>query len=173
MHSSERRRAIAVAIGALPGRHRRVWIVRHHSPVPATNINHHHRGVCPCCGSDTACTHGIVEKDGQRIASYLVKWTVGNPSHGMGWLISLPSQPSGREVSVSLGYSFEHHSFMVRHLNDYPWDADDLSGFGEMLDRDQVIGTPLAEQVFAVVDDVWLSDPYVQDFVALATEKEE
>ena len=38
-------------------------------------------------------------------------------------------------------------------------------GFGELVDREQVIGTPLADLVFSVVDDIWLSDPYVQAFV--------
>lgn len=98
----------------------------------------------------------------------LLKWTVGDPSHGMGWLVSLPQIDSGREVSVCLAYSFEHASFMIRHLADYAWEADDLAGFGKLLDRDQVIGTPLAERVFAIVDDIWLTDPYVGSFVALA-----
>lgn len=108
-----------------------------------------------------------------RVANYLIKWTVRNPSHGMGWLVSLPHPESGKEVSVSLEYSFEYNSFMVGHLGDYKWEADDLAGFGELLDRDQVIGTPLAERVFAVVDDIWLSDPYVHDFVVLAGEEEQ
>jgi hypothetical protein len=141
--------------------------------MPAANIKHYHRGVCPCCGNETACTRGVVEKDGKRIATYLIKWTVGNPSHGMGWLVSLPGPEIGRDVCVSLGYSFEHRAFMVRHLADYHWAADDLEGFGELLDRDQIIGTPLAKQVFAVVDDIWLSDPYVQDFVALAGKQDQ
>lgn len=138
--------------------------------MPAADITHSHRGVCSCCGSDTACTRGVVEKDGVHVATYLIKWTVGDPSHGMGWLVSLADPVSGREVSVSLAYSFEHASFMVRHVGDYSWTEDDISGFGELLDRDQVIGTPLAKRVFDVVDDIWLSDPYVQDFVALAQE---
>src|SRR5438552_2433464 len=45
-------------------------------PMPAANIKHYHRGVCPCCGDETACTRGVVEKDGKRIANYLIKWTV-------------------------------------------------------------------------------------------------
>ena len=137
--------------------------------MPATNIKHEHCGVCPCCGSDTACTRGEVENEGQRIARYLIKWTVGDPSHGMGWLISLPEKKSGSEVSISLGYSFEHGSFMVRNVGDYQWNANDLKGFGDMLDRDEVIGTPLAKRVFAIVDDIWSTDSYVQDFVASAT----
>ena len=139
--------------------------------MPVADIKHYHRGVCPCCGSDTACTRGVVTNNQERIASYLVKWTVGDPSHGMGWLVSLFEFDSGREVSVGLAYSFEHASFMIRHLADDLWDADDLAGFGELLDRDQVVATPLATRVFSVVDDIWLTDPYVRDFVALAEEK--
>jgi hypothetical protein len=86
----------------------------------------------------------------------------------MGWLISLPQAESGSEASVSLRYSFEHDSFMVRHLGDEPWTADDLAGFGELVDREQVIGTPLADQAFSVVDDIWASDPYIQAFVSSA-----
>src|SRR4051794_3584437 len=122
--------------------------------MPAVDIKHYHRGVCPCCGTDTACTRGVVEEEEERVASYLIKWTVGDPSHGMGWLVSLPDPDSGKEVSVSLGYSFEQNSFMVHPLGDYTWEPDDLIGFGELLDRGQVIGTPLAECVFAVVDDI-------------------
>ena len=57
---------------------------------------------------------------------------------------------------------------MVRHVGDEPWTPDDLAGFGELLDRDQVIGTPLADRTFAIVDEIWLSDPYVMKFVSLA-----
>lgn len=113
-----------------------------------------------------------MENAGAQLATYMIKWTVGDPSHGMGWLVSPPDPVSGREVSVSLGYSFEHASFRVRHVGDYSWDADDTSGFGDLLDRDQVIGAPLADRVFELVDEIWLSDPYVQEFVALAEEDE-
>jgi hypothetical protein len=140
--------------------------------MPAANITHSHRGTCPCCGSDTACTLGEVVQDGNQVAKYLVKWTVGNPTHDMGWLLSLREPGSNRSVSVSLGYSFEHRAFMVHHVRDYSWDADDPAGYGEILDRDQVIGTPLAKQVFDLVDDIWLSDPYVLDFVDLAKSHE-
>jgi hypothetical protein len=132
--------------------------------MPAAAIKHYHQGACPCCGTETACTRGIVINDNKRIASYLIKWTVGDPSHAMGWLVSLPDGEWGREVSVSLAYSVEHGSFMVRHRGRYSWNADDLAGFGDSLDRDQVIGTPLAERVFSVVDHIWLTNPYVREF---------
>ena len=127
-----------------------------------TNVTHDHLGICSCCGSETACTRGMVELDGIHVASYLIKWTVGDPSHGMGWLVSLNEQPSGRRVSVSLSYSFEHSAFMVYLLGEYPWDTEDISGCGEILDRDRVIGTPLEEQVFLMVDEIWVNDPFLQ-----------
>ncbi len=58
---------------------------------------------------------------------------------------------------------------MVSNVGEEPWTAEDLLGFGKLLDRDQVIGSPLAEQTFTIVDDIWLTDPYVQDFVASAS----
>jgi hypothetical protein len=79
---------------------------------------------------------------------------------------------AARPIAVSLGYSFEHGSFMVRHVGDYSWDADDVSGFGEIMDRDRVTGTPLAKRLFDLVDDIWLSDPYVRDFVKFAKSHE-
>src|SRR5690349_18733931 len=141
--------------------------------MPAEDIEHFHRGVCPCCGTDTACTRGTVREGPTQIARYFIKWTVGTPSHGMVWLLSLPEVVGGRAVAVSLRYSFEQNSFMVRHHDDEPWTSDELAGFGDLLDRDDVIDTPIADRVFAVVDDVWLSDPYLQDFVALAGGQQE
>lgn len=82
----------------------------------------------------------------------------------MGWLVSLATE----EVAVVLGYSFEHQSFMVRNRDDYEWSAVDLSGFSNLLDRDQVIGTPWAKQVFGIVDEIWLHDPYIRQFVESA-----
>src|SRR5262245_47668204 len=88
------------------------------STMPATDIEHFHRGVCACCGTDTAYTRGVVRNGPERVARYLVKWTVGDPSHGMGWLVSLPAASGGGDVVVSLSYSFEQNSFMVRHPGD-------------------------------------------------------
>jgi len=140
--------------------------------MPVANVIHSHRGVCSCCGSATACTRGDVVRDGRPVGKYLVKWTVGDPSHGMGWLVSFPESDSGRLIAVSLGYSFEHGAFMVRHVEDYSWTEDRVADYGEIIDRDRVIGTPLAERLFDLVDDVWLGDPYVRDFVELAKSHE-
>jgi len=83
----------------------------------------------------------------------------------MSWLISLPGTRSERDVAVSLSYSFEQNSFMVRDGGEVVWAPDEMVGFGDLLDREDVIDTPLSEQLFTIVDDIWLTDPHVQEFV--------
>ena len=80
----------------------------------------------------------------------------------------LPGDAARRTVAVSLQYSFEHQSFMILRCGDEPWTHDELAGFGELLDRVEVIGTDLAPRVFSIVDDIWQTDPYVREFVASA-----
>src|SRR5262245_17692263 len=134
--------------------------------MPATDIEHFHGGVCACCGTDTAYTRGVVRNGRERVARYLVKWAIGNRLHDMRWLIALPQSGSERDLVVSLIYSFEQDSFMVRHRGEELWTPEELAGFGDLLHREHVIGTPLADRVFSVVDDIWLTDPYIQEFVA-------
>lgn len=62
---------------------------------------------------------------------------------------------------------------MVRRLEDETWTPEELEGHGRLLDRDEVIGKPLAERVFAMVDEIWLTDPHVLEFVATATQEED
>jgi hypothetical protein len=140
--------------------------------MPITLIQHDHLGVCPCCGSQTERTSGLVETNGIPIAGYLVKWTVGDPTHGMRWLISLPDA-SGQQVCVDMAYSFEHTSFMLRDRGEYQWAPDEIADAGDMLDRADVVGTPLAERVFAIADEIWVSDRYVREFVALTGKRRE
>jgi hypothetical protein len=136
--------------------------------MPVTDIQHEHRGHCSCCGTDTVATRGKLVNGSRQIAAYLVKWTVDQPSHGMIWLVSFRSERN-EDLVVCLRYFFEEGSFMVRGLGDETWTPEELEGYSRLLDRDEVIGTPLAERVFAMVDEIWLTDPHVLEFVAAAT----
>lgn len=62
---------------------------------------------------------------------------------------------------VSALYSFEHNSFMVVGEDGYDWD---FSGECSILEREEVIGTPIADEVFAVIDVIWLQDRAVRKF---------
>lgn len=127
--------------------------------MPIADVIHEHRGPCPCCGSETAATHGRVLKEHEQIARYRVLWNVDDHSHGMAWLVALDWPQADGGISVSVEYSFEHNAFMVRDPDDYAWSPQDTFGYGTILHRDQVIGTPLAQQLFQILDEIWVNDP--------------
>lgn len=47
--------------------------------------------------------------------------------------------------------------------------ADDRSLCGRALERADVIGTPLANEVFLLVDALWLTEPRIEEIRALDT----
>ncbi len=57
---------------------------------------------------------------------------------------------------------------MVQELADQRWLLEEMPGFGELLDRSEVIGTSLAKRTFDIVDAIWLTNPYVREFVEFA-----
>lgn len=57
---------------------------------------------------------------------------------------------------------------MVQELVDQRWLPEEMPGFGKLLDRSQVIGTSLAKTAFDIADAIWLTDPYVREFVEFA-----
>jgi hypothetical protein len=74
------------------------------------------------------------------------------------------------DVSVGLSYSFTHRAFMIQNLGDYVWTPDELESMGLLCDRSEIVNTDMAARVFALVDEIWLGDPYVLEFVRAANE---
>ena len=113
---------------------------------------------CDCCGSKTQKVTGTAYLDVESEALYIGRWTVGQPEHGMAFLIL----PNGVGAFVSLLYSFENESFMVVGEDGTDWYLGEHSM--PILDRDEVIGTPLAGKVFEFIDEIWLHDKAVSRF---------
>ncbi|MFC5500217.1 hypothetical protein ACFPOE_21925 [Caenimonas terrae] len=101
------------------------------------------------------------------LAVYFVQWTLGAPEHTPNIDLVLGKWGDGVEaqerVLVSLLYrpAPSGGSFMVidgegRHSN-----RQAICGRG--LGRAEVIGTPLAGEVFALVDAIWLTDPRISE----------
>jgi hypothetical protein len=61
-------------------------------------------------------------------------------------------------------YRFESNSFMVVGPGDHDWQTSVA-----ILPRDRVIGTPLARTVFQTLDEIWLHDPELIEFVRSAS----
>lgn len=128
-------------------------------------------GHCDCCGNESKTIWGSLADSSGARAVYYVQWTVEEPDHMPNFDIVLGpwgdgTAPSDR-VLVSLLYrpSPRGGSFMVASGKGRR--ADDRSLCGRALDRTDVIGTPLATEVFSLVDSLWLTEPRIEEIRAL------
>jgi hypothetical protein len=131
----------------------------------------HDTGTCPCCGHESRSVTGLVYDDGFPLASYNVHWTLDRvPEHGAHWDIVLGDWGEGagpeRRFHVRLAYRIagEDTGFMVIDAQTAPADFTSLSS--HPLRRSDVIGTPLADQVFAICDAIILQDERLKEMAA-------
>jgi hypothetical protein len=111
---------------------------------------------------------GYVHSGQSTLAAYFVHWTLGHvPDRGAN--IDLIVGPWGDNTSsddrcaVSLAYRQldTGPSFMV--INAAERDIAKSSLVGRALNRSEVIGRPIADDVFAICDAVWLQDPRINE----------
>lgn len=122
-------------------------------------------GTCACCGRISKTIWGDLSQGEASLAMYFVQWTVGAPEHDLN--IDLIVGPWGEQAkpehrfAVSLLYrpAGAGGSFMV--IDGKGRRTDDRALCGRALKRAEVVGTPLAQEVFALVDAVWLTDPRI------------
>jgi hypothetical protein len=120
-------------------------------------------GKCPCCISNTKQVTGTVYINNDYETLYLARWTVQAPNHGIAFLILI----SETGTCVSILYSFEEESFMVVGEDGYEWNLSHL----RVLDRNEVIGTPLAKLVFAFLDEIFIHDSKLRKFYEQSTKR--
>lgn len=126
---------------------------------------------CDCCGRTTKTVWGDLGIPNKTLAVYYVSWTRDAPDHTPNIDLILgpwgqDSDPSQR-VLVSLLYKPgpDGGSFMVIDSDHRLLNKRDICSKG--LRRVEVVGTPLADQIFAFVDAIWLLDPRVSEVRAL------
>ena len=121
-------------------------------------------GFCDCCGSHTRTVWGYVHQEQGTIAAYCIQWTVGKPldTHPANFdLIYGPwGEGANREdrYAISLVH-FENEDgpgMTVIDAGDRPIAKNSL--VGSALRREDVIGAPLAQHVFAICDAILLQD---------------
>jgi hypothetical protein len=128
-------------------------------------------GHCDCCGKHSRTIWGDLADSSGAKAVYFVHWTVDEPEHMPYFDIVLGpwgngSAPSDRVLVTLLyqpragGGSFMVTSGKGRH-------ADDRSLCGRALERTDVIGTSLANEVFSLVNSLWLTEPRLEGIRAL------
>lgn len=125
-------------------------------------------GHCDCCGSTSKTIWGeLADGSGEALALYFVQWTVGAPAHLVNIDLVIGRWGEGadpaKRILVSLLYrpSRDGGSFMV--IDGQGRRPDDRSICGRAMKRDEVIGTPLAEHVFGLVDALWMTEPHLEE----------
>lgn len=117
----------------------------------------------------------MIRLHGEPRAIYRVHWTP-NKVQKDGARFYLVIGPIGEGVSpaerhgVALEYIPSKGGFTVLDA-DRKFPATD-SLVGRLLSRKEVVGTPLAEEVFALVDTIWLQDQNIAEIVRTAPEAE-
>lgn len=128
-------------------------------------------GHCDCCGNQSKTIWGDLADSSGTKAVYVVQWTVDQPKHMPNFDLVLGpwgngASPSDR-ILVSLLYQPRPGggSFMV--VNGHARLADNRGLCDRALERSEVVGTPLAKEVFLLVDALWLTEPRIAPVRAL------
>ena len=124
-------------------------------------------GTCNCCGKTTKRVWGFVHHPRGTVAAYYVSWTIGKQDHGAAFDLILGAwgNNGGCEdrATVTLDYRVGEGGswFRVENAAEHFLAGNQLSGHS--CTRADVIGTPLAEQVFAIGDAILLGDPRLDE----------
>ena len=125
-------------------------------------------GPCPCCGGITRRVWGFLYREGQAEAAYFVEWTLGHVArHGahVDLIIGRWGEGAGRSGRFAVSLEYRHTEtgpwFMVIDAGSREVSRSEL--VGRSMSREEVIGTPLAKQVFEMVDAIWLNDDRIEE----------
>ena len=119
-------------------------------------------GHCECCGNSTRRVWGLVSEAGATVAAYFVTWTVGKPDHGAAFDLVFGTWGDHTQVEDRYALALDFRvldgvpQFMVVDAHGRMRAEGEL--FAKSFKRSEVIGTPLALQLFALVDCIYLSD---------------
>jgi hypothetical protein len=128
-------------------------------------------GHCDCCGGTTCRVWGFAYHDGNSLGAYYVTWAIGRPDHGARVDLVLGHWGDGTTAKdryvVSMDYRVAEPggpAFMV--IDAQTGSLKDTKLADVLLSRKKIIGTPLATQVFTIVDAIWMKDGRVAEVVA-------
>jgi hypothetical protein len=125
-------------------------------------------GPCGCCGNMSRAVWGYIRDAGNPLAAYYVHWTLGRVDHGANFDLVLGKWGEGTSskdrcvVAVAFRWMSNNPQFMVIDAEGRPA-AKPGALADRALRRDQVIGTPLAAEVFAMIDAIWLKDQRIAE----------
>jgi hypothetical protein len=124
-------------------------------------------GPCECCGNLSERVWGYVYRSDAAVAVYFVEWTPGHIEKSASFDLIIgkwgeQARPNDRRAAavefrrLESGPSFRVIDAGTRKIAT----SSLVSG---ALRRDEVIGTPLAQEIFAITDAIYLEDPRINE----------
>jgi hypothetical protein len=124
-------------------------------------------GPCPDCGQKTRRVWGYVYRADAATAAYFVEWTPAHPQKDAVFDLILgkwgeaagPDDRCAASVAfrvLDTGPSFMVQDASVRRIGSSPL-------VSRALDRNSVVGTPIAPAVFEICDLIYLADPRIAE----------
>ena len=133
--------------------------------IEQTGSNEH--GPCDCCGNMSQTVWGFIHSPQEALAAYYVHWTPDNPNHGAHFDLMIGKWGNNTTELDRKAISLEYRviegqgAFMVIDAANRP--VADSPLIDKTLRRDEVIGKPIAQTVFALVDAVFIKDQRIQE----------
>ena len=120
-------------------------------------------GHCDCCGNESRCVWGMVHQDESTQAVYWMHWTVGHlsePGANLDLILGSWGDDASADdrVLVSLLHREQPNGRPALMVIDAAGRLAKRELAGRALARSDVVDTPLAPQVFALVDAIYEQD---------------
>ncbi len=121
-------------------------------------------GRCDCCGNESRCVWGMVYNDDVASAAYWMHWTVGHMNEtgaNLDLVVGRWGDEAGADDRVAIALLYRRQpdgsfALMVVDAASRPVAKEGLASGA--LGREDVIGTPLASQVFSLTDAIFEQD---------------
>jgi predicted outer membrane lipoprotein len=124
-------------------------------------------GICTCCGNKSKTIWGDISVDETAVAVYFVQWTVASTEHFPNFDFVIGRWGEGASATdrilVSLLFRPGHDGGSFKVIDG----GERLPKYSKVcaraMQRSEVIGTPLAGEVFALIDALWLTDTRMRE----------
>ena len=130
-------------------------------------------GPCDCCGGTSRTVWGYANRGADTAAAYFVQWTMGQVDrHGANVDLIIGKWGDGATRSDRCSVALEYRrtdrgpSLMVIDSEGRTVASSNL--VGKALARREVLGTPLAQLAFDIVDAIWRQDERIKEIVSAA-----
>ncbi|MCP3466739.1 MULTISPECIES: hypothetical protein, partial [unclassified Bradyrhizobium] len=127
-------------------------------------------GICDCCGRTSRTVWGLASNETQGLAAYYVHWTLGHISD-QGANIDLIVGNWGKgttaadRCAVALAYRLLDTGPAMMVIDAGPRSFSRSPLIGKVFARDEVVGTPFAQQIFSIADAVLAQDDRIAELL--------